>query len=121
MVMTSSGLVSLLNDARHAKNMKPMGFLNPFLYQNPTAFTDIVQGTNAIGRDGIKVWKRSTYVNSRGHCCGALSLSPLLYGEESKHPQQRPLSLSLYHGRSLCFMDIMLTTTVRRHSDDSFR
>jgi len=50
-----SGLVSLMNDARFAKNMKPLGFLNPFLYQNKDAFTDIVKGTNAIGRDGIKV------------------------------------------------------------------
>lgn len=50
-----AGLVSLLNDARHAKGMKPLGFLNPFIYQNPSAFTDVVQGTNAIGRDGIKV------------------------------------------------------------------
>ena len=29
-----AGLVSLLNDAREKKGMKPMGFLNPFLYQN---------------------------------------------------------------------------------------
>ena len=27
-----AGLVSLLNDARDQKGMKPMGFLNPFLY-----------------------------------------------------------------------------------------
>jgi hypothetical protein len=27
-----------------------MGFLNPFLYQNRKAFTDITKGTNAIGR-----------------------------------------------------------------------
>ena len=27
-----------------------MGFLNPFMYQNPSAFFDVVEGTNAIGR-----------------------------------------------------------------------
>ena len=27
-----------------------MGFLNPFLYKNADAFTDIIKGTNAIGR-----------------------------------------------------------------------
>ena len=32
------------------KHKKPLGFLNPFLYQNSDAFTDIIQGTNAIGR-----------------------------------------------------------------------
>ena len=94
MVMTSLGLVSLLNDARHAKNMKPMGFLNPFLYQNPTAFTDIVQGTNAIGRDGIKVWKRST-MSTREDTAGVLSLSPPFYTERSRSTPSSVLSLSL--------------------------
>merc|ERR1711957_490487 len=32
-----------------------MGHLNPFLYQNPDAFTDITVGTNAIDRGGQKV------------------------------------------------------------------
>ena len=27
-----------------------MGFINPFLYSNPDAFFDVVEGTNAIGR-----------------------------------------------------------------------
>ena len=44
------GMVSLLNEARHQAGMKPLGFLNPFLYQHPEAFNDIVKGTNAIGR-----------------------------------------------------------------------
>ena len=26
------------------------GFLNPFLYKNAAAFTDVTKGTNAIGR-----------------------------------------------------------------------
>jgi hypothetical protein len=47
-----AALVSLLNEARRQKGHHPMGFLNPFLYQNTDAFTDITVGTNAIGRGG---------------------------------------------------------------------
>ena len=47
-----AGLVSLINEKRIAKGRKPMGFLNPFIYQNADAFTDIVKGTNAISRGG---------------------------------------------------------------------
>jgi len=47
---TFSGIVSLLNEHRLQAGKKPLGFLNPFLYQNSDAFTDIIQGTNAIGR-----------------------------------------------------------------------
>jgi len=45
-----AGLVALLNEARLQKGMKAMGFLNPFLYANPDAFTDVTLGTNAVGR-----------------------------------------------------------------------
>ena len=47
-----AGLVSLLNDARVSKGKKPMGFLNPFIYSNPQAFTDVTVGNNAIDRSG---------------------------------------------------------------------
>ena len=47
---TFAGLVSLLNEARLAAGKPEMGFLNPFLYANPAAFTDIVNGTNAHPR-----------------------------------------------------------------------
>ena len=47
--------VSLLNEARAQKGLKQLGFLNPFLYQNPAAFTDVTLGTNAIGRGGEKL------------------------------------------------------------------
>jgi tripeptidyl-peptidase-1 len=50
-----AGLVSLINEKRIAKGGKPMGFLNPFIYQNADAFTDIVKGTNAISRGGAPV------------------------------------------------------------------
>ena len=45
-----AGYVSLLNEARLLARKPVLGFLNPFLYANPTAFTDIVKGTNAIDR-----------------------------------------------------------------------
>ena len=45
-----AGLVSLLNEARLQAGKPRMGFLNPFLYQNPDAFNDVTKGTNAIPR-----------------------------------------------------------------------
>ena len=47
-----AGMVALLNEARMQNSKAPMGFLNPFLYQNADAFTDVTLGTNAIGRSG---------------------------------------------------------------------
>ena len=46
-----AGMVTLLNNVRLAKG-KTLGFLNPLLYQNPTAFTDIVGGNNDVNGDG---------------------------------------------------------------------
>merc|ERR1711920_936581 len=46
-----AGLVSLLNEARLAKNKSAMGFLNPWLYKHADAFTDVILGDNARGRD----------------------------------------------------------------------
>jgi len=48
-----AGLVSLLNEARMQNGLPQLGFLNKFLYANPGAFTDVVQGTNAINRQGM--------------------------------------------------------------------
>lgn len=45
-----AAMVSLLNEARLAAGKPAMGYLNPFLYQNPEAFTDVTMGTNAINR-----------------------------------------------------------------------
>lgn len=47
-----AGLVSLLNEARAKRSMPPLGFLNPFIYSNPQAFTDITKGNNKIDRAG---------------------------------------------------------------------
>jgi tripeptidyl-peptidase I len=43
---TFSGVISLLNDARLQKGLKPMGFLNPWLYMHSSALTDIIDGCN---------------------------------------------------------------------------
>eukprot|EP01047_Picozoa_sp_COSAG01_P070109 COSAG01_NODE_10540_length_2136_cov_1.128130_2_plen_297_part_00 len=47
-----AGMVSLLNEARFRVGKKQLGFLNPFLYANADSFTDVVKGTNKIGRKG---------------------------------------------------------------------
>ena len=47
-----AGLVSLLNEARSQKGGKPMGFINPWLYNHTDVFTDVIKGTSKIGRDG---------------------------------------------------------------------
>ncbi|KAA1472281.1 family S53 protease [Dentipellis sp. KUC8613] len=43
-VVTS--IVALLNDELIAAGKSPLGFLNPFLYAHPEAFTDITSGNN---------------------------------------------------------------------------
>jgi tripeptidyl-peptidase I len=38
--------ISLINDALITAGKSPLGFLNPFLYANPSAFNDITSGSN---------------------------------------------------------------------------
>ena len=47
---TFAAVISLLNEARLSNGKPAMGYLNPWLYANPTILTDIVKGNNAIGR-----------------------------------------------------------------------
>jgi tripeptidyl-peptidase-1 len=47
-----AGMVALLNDARLKAGKSPLGFVNPFFYQNPSAFNDIKKGKNNGG--GLK-------------------------------------------------------------------
>jgi len=51
-----AGIVGLLNDYTLAKTGKPLGFLNPLLYQiyakDPTSFIDITVGNNKCTEDG---------------------------------------------------------------------
>jgi tripeptidyl-peptidase-1 len=44
-----TGVFARLNDIRLAKGEKPLGFLNPFIYQNAAAFNDVTKGTNSAG------------------------------------------------------------------------
>ena len=41
-----SGIVSLLNEQRIQAGKSTLGFLNPLLYKNAAAFTDITKGSN---------------------------------------------------------------------------
>lgn len=43
---TFAGIISMLNDARAAANKRPLGNINPLIYQHPEVFTDIKSGTN---------------------------------------------------------------------------
>ncbi|KAJ7731311.1 family S53 protease-like protein [Mycena maculata] len=42
-----AGIIALINDQLIAAGKPVLGFLNPFLYANPTAFTDITIGHNS--------------------------------------------------------------------------
>ncbi|KAI0103844.1 tripeptidyl-peptidase [Nemania sp. FL0031] len=63
---TFAGVVALLNAARKSQGLAPLGFLNPFLYSNAAAFTDITSGygsgctsNSAFGRNGAR-WNATT-------------------------------------------------------------
>ena len=47
---TFAAVISLLNEARLSNGKPALGYLNPWLYANPSILTDIVKGDNAIGR-----------------------------------------------------------------------
>lgn len=58
---TFAGVIALLNAARKSQGVAPLGFLNPFLYSNAAAFTDITSGyssgctsNSAFGRNGAR-------------------------------------------------------------------
>lgn len=60
-----SGIFALLNDQRLSAGKKPLGFLNPFIYQtyanHPDAFIDIVGGNNQNGCCGYGFDCRAGY------------------------------------------------------------
>ena len=41
-----ASMIALLNEELVGKGRKPLGFLNPWLYSNTNAFTDITAGSN---------------------------------------------------------------------------
>jgi tripeptidyl-peptidase-1 len=51
---TWGGIISLLNEEclSVSGGKKTLGFVNPLLYQNPDAFTDIIKGSNDIDYNG---------------------------------------------------------------------
>merc|ERR1712217_405418 len=53
------GIISLLNEEclSASGGSKTLGFVNPLFYQNADAFTDITQGSNAIGSNAKSGWK----------------------------------------------------------------
>lgn len=55
-----AGVFALLNDARLAAGKPPLGFLNPFIYQNADAFQDVQSGKNNAGQGegftAVKGW-----------------------------------------------------------------
>merc|ERR1711920_853047 len=55
----AAGLFARLNAARAAQGKPNMGFLNPFIYQNPDAFKDVTLGsvTGAVGVKGFSAMK----------------------------------------------------------------
>jgi len=59
-----AAMAARLNELRLAKGGKPLGFLNPFLYQHPEAFHDVILGENkGEGPSGFKAskgWDPST-------------------------------------------------------------
>ncbi|KAF9063243.1 family S53 protease-like protein [Rhodocollybia butyracea] len=49
-----ASVIGLINDRLIAAKKPPLGFLNPFLYANPSAFTDITTGENpGCGTNGF--------------------------------------------------------------------
>jgi tripeptidyl-peptidase-1 len=62
----AAGVFALLNGLRAAQNKSPLGFLNPFIYQNPSAFNDVTSGVNTgggfrkYGFKAIKGWDPAT-------------------------------------------------------------
>ncbi|EDO41785.1 predicted protein [Nematostella vectensis] len=57
---TVAGIVSLLNDVRFHNNKPSMGFLNPFIYKNPSVFYDVTTGHNEGCDPGDRGFTAST-------------------------------------------------------------
>lgn len=59
-----AGVFALLNGLRLAAGKPPLGFLNPFIYSNPSGFQDVASGTNNNGRKygftAVKGWDAAT-------------------------------------------------------------
>lgn len=64
----AAGVFALLNNVRLTAGGKPLGFLNPFIYQNAAAFQDVTSGDNrGSGKHGftaVKGWDPATGVGT---------------------------------------------------------
>lgn len=60
----AAGIFAKINGVRLAAGKPAMGFLNPFIYKNPTAFNDVTSGTNSAskvyGFTAVKGWDAAT-------------------------------------------------------------
>merc|ERR1711998_779488 len=49
-----AGIFARLNDIRLSQGKAPLGFLNPFIYQNGASFQDVTHGqNNGVGKIGF--------------------------------------------------------------------
>merc|ERR1712014_206506 len=59
-----AGIFARLNGLRLAAGKPALGFLNPFIYQNPSAFFDVQEGINSdtrkIGFTAVEGWEAAT-------------------------------------------------------------
>jgi len=59
-----AGIFAKLNGLRLSKGGSPLGFLNPFIYKNPSAFQDVQSGRNdaggSYGFTAVKGWDAAT-------------------------------------------------------------
>merc|ERR1712224_662691 len=60
----AAGVFAKLNGLRLSNGKAPLGFLNPFIYQNAASFQDVTSGINGGGRKlgfkAIKGWDAAT-------------------------------------------------------------
>lgn len=63
---TFAGVIALLNDARLASGQKPLGFLNPWLYNNTQMLTDITKGGSKGCTGSSRSWEPGKYVPYAG-------------------------------------------------------
>lgn len=63
-----AAIFAKLNSVRLTANKPPLGFLNPFIYQNAASFQDVVHGSNPgtgfKGFKAIKGWDPATGVGT---------------------------------------------------------
>merc|ERR1719223_889323 len=80
-----AGIFAQLNGLRIAAGKPAMGFLNPFIYQNPGGFFDVTSGTNGGGRKygftAVKGWDAATGMGTPNY--EALSKVALAVSEAS--------------------------------------